>query len=247
MKNRSTTTIILLAGLLMLFSLPTAYTQQTSAPSVQQIFEQMIAAYASCQSYMDTGRVHTVFLEKRGRRTVVKPFSTAFVRPDAFRFEFQDRRGEEEWEHYIVWQQGAAVKSFWTVTQQQREHEQLSSALGTAAGVSSLSSTTIPALLMPDSVRGGRFKSLTGLKLLGEEQVEQRAAYKLEGQDARGTPLTLWLDKERLLVLKTFQKNRIEPRDGRESFETETTTFYDAQINEKVPAARLEFMAVMTK
>jgi len=39
----------------------------------------------------------------------------------------------------------------------------------------------------------------------------------------------------------------IEPRDGRESFETETTTFYDPQINEQVPAARLEFMAVMTK
>jgi hypothetical protein len=242
MKNRDTTTIVLLASLLMLFSTPAAYTQQTSAPTVQQIFEQMMAKYAACQSYMDTGRVNTVFLEKRGRRTVVKPFSTAFVRPDAFRFEFQNRRGEEEWNRYIVWQQGAAVKSFWTIGQQQREYEQLSRALGAAAGVSSLSSTTIPALLMPDSVRGGGLKLLTGLKLLGEEMVEQRAAYKLEGQDLRGTPLTLWLDKERLLILKVFQKNRIEPSGGGESFETEMTTFYDPQINEKVPAARLEFM-----
>jgi hypothetical protein len=37
------------------------------------------------------------------------------------------------------------------------------------------------------------------------------------------------------------------PQNGGESFETEETTSYDPQINEKVPAARLEFMAIVVK
>jgi hypothetical protein len=36
MKNRSTTTIVLLASLLMLLSTPIAFTRQTSAPSVNK-------------------------------------------------------------------------------------------------------------------------------------------------------------------------------------------------------------------
>jgi hypothetical protein len=109
----------------------------------------MIAAYASCQSYMDTGQVKTVYLTQRGRRTEVRPFSTAFVRPDAFRFEFQNRRGEEEWDRYIVWKQGVVIKSWWTLKPEGREFAELSLAIAGATGVSGGSSCGYPVCSCP--------------------------------------------------------------------------------------------------
>lgn len=248
MKIRNTTiTLLLLSSMFLMLRPQLAQTQQPNTPSAFRLFNQMIAAYESCQSYLDMGRVQTVFLTKQGRRTVVKPFSTAFVRPDAFRFEFQSRRGEEEWDRYIVWKQGTAVKSLWTMNKQEREFGQLSLALAGALGVSSRASHIIPILLMPDSINSESLKTLKELKLLGEEPVEKRAAYKIEGQDFRGVTMTVWLDKESQLILKVFQKNKVEPVNGGESFETETTFFYEPQINAKVPAARLEFVSVITK
>lgn len=47
-------------------------------PSAEKLMEQMASAYASCRSYLDEGEVRTVFLEQNGRRTTIKPFSTAF-------------------------------------------------------------------------------------------------------------------------------------------------------------------------
>src|SRR5215217_1470988 len=129
--------------------------------SAEKIMEQMASAYASCHSYVDEGEVRTVFQEQGGRRTQVKPFSTAFVRPSDFRFEYKDRRGEEEWNRYIIWRGPESVKTWWTVRPSVESSPDLFSALGRAAGVSALASVTVPALLMPESARGSRIKSLS--------------------------------------------------------------------------------------
>jgi hypothetical protein len=47
--------------------------------------------------------------------------------------------------------------------------------------------------------------------------------------------------------LESLSEENHRTAERRRKFETEETTFYDPQINEKVPAARLEFMAVMVK
>jgi len=233
--------IALLAIALALFGASSASTEQAGAPSPQQIVEQAVAAYESCNTYMDSGRVQIIFITSQGRRTVVRPFTTSFVRPAAFRFEFQDRHGEYEWNQYIVWRQDAAIKSWYSIKPVVKDHDNLSSAVAGASGVSGGSANRIPSLLMPDLLRGSAIKSLTGLKLIGEEQVESKAAYKIEGQYPRGGGATLWIDKQRKLILKVFEKRTVPGRGTTEDFETETTTFYDPQINEDVPAARLAF------
>ena len=59
--------------------------------SAKQIVERMAKAYTDCKSYRDSGIVKTLFVEKSGNRTVEKPFTTAFVRHDRFRFEYKEK------------------------------------------------------------------------------------------------------------------------------------------------------------
>ncbi|MEP7336482.1 MAG: hypothetical protein ABI977_01845 [Acidobacteriota bacterium] len=201
----------------------------------------MFSAYAACKTYQDTGEVRTVYLEAKGQRTLVLPFSTAFVRPSSFRFESRSRRREAEWDQYIVWKQDDDVKSWWSIRPGIITDRSFSMSISGANGVSGRSSLTVPSMLMPDELRANPIKALTNLRLAGEEKIAGRDAYKIEGQGFRETPTTLWIDKQQLLLLQIFEKKKMTTTDGKGEFETEATTVYNPQINETVPAPKLAF------
>ena len=239
------------ACLWLFFLTSVASTQQNTAFTGEQILAQVKANYAQCQSYMDSGQVQTVYIRERERRTEIKPFTTAFVRPGGFRFEFQSRRGELEWDRYIVWQKDSAVKSLWTPNEEEREFNDLGRALAGPTGVSGGSASLMPALLLPQIIRGGLLKVLTNVTLVGEDSVGKFAAYKLEALDLAGRTVTLWIDKGRLVLLRLYQKRKIDPSklpNGKGApFETENTITFDPVINEPVPATRLEFLVATAK
>lgn len=210
-------------GLVVLLFVGVAYSSQGQSPSAQQIMDRMISVYASCNSYVDEGKVRTIFLGN-GRRTV-KRFSTAFVRPSDFRFEYKERREDDKWNRYIIWKGAESVKTWWSVRPGVESPQNLSFALGGAAGVSSLAATTVPTLLMPKMTIGNLIKSLSELKLIGEEEVNGSNAYKIEGIDWRKSTVTLWVDRGSLLIVKIYQRTRVG------TFETETTTTYKPQVN----------------
>src|SRR2546423_570402 len=105
-----------------------------------------------------------------------QPFSTAFVRPASFRFEFSRRRivtgtisrstfgrapdrtgqnygGREGWDRFIGWKEGEVEKAWWP----RNSNEEKAPLEGTLLGFGSLSSgaaLTIPSLLFPDLFRG---------------------------------------------------------------------------------------------
>ena len=222
---------------LFLFAAAAASSQQQSM-SAQQIYDQMIATYASCDSYLDEGEVRTLFLTPRGKRTDVKPFSTAFVRPSDFRFEFKDRigDGEDDWSRYIVWRNPEAVKTWWTIDPGVKVSEDLPLALAGATGVSGGSAAVIPSLLLPE-MSGMRYETLTDLKLGGVEKVNGSDAYKIEGKDPRGESLTLWIDKESLLIVQLYQRTKFP------TFETESTTTYKPRVNVEIAKEKLAFNA----
>src|SRR5437660_3207129 len=112
----------------------------------EQILAALAEVYAECGSYRDCGQVVTRFvhLDDNPPRTVMQPFSTAFVRPHRFRFEYRDEYGR-----YIVWANGEAVQTWWDVSPGVEQQESLEMALAGATGVSGGSAHTIPALLMP--------------------------------------------------------------------------------------------------
>ncbi len=234
-----------LAVLGMLLFVGASYTVQGQQPSAETIMERMASAYASCNSYVDEGEVRSVFLEPGGPRTQIKPFSTAFVRRLAFRFEYKSRRagyeragydiGGPEWDRYIIWRGTETVKSWWSITPGVKNQPDLFHALGEAAGVSNLSSVTVPSLLMPELAHGSRIKSLSKLRLIGEEEVKGSKAYKIEGVDLRGNTVTVWVDAASMLLLKVYEKKKFD------KFEVEATTTYKPQVNVEVARKKLEF------
>src|SRR5262245_19141697 len=79
----------------------------------QDVLDRMAAAYAGCKSYIDSGVVETVFDVPDGKQqTEVKPFTTAFVRPDQFRFEFTMKGGGPA-RHFVVWRKGKDLQIWW--------------------------------------------------------------------------------------------------------------------------------------
>lgn len=230
-----------LSILLALLFLPSVTARQANALAAQQVVEQMISAYTACKTYQDTGEVRTVFLDEKGKRTTLLPFSTAFVRPANFRFEFRSRRGEEEWDQYILWRQNDEVKSWWSIRPGVITDRSFSMSVSGATTVSGKASLTVPSMLMPEELRANPLKALTELKLLGEEKIGEQNAYKLEGKDFRGNPVTFWVEKQRLVLLQIFEKRKVSKPDGKGEFETETTTTYNPKLNEDVPASKLAF------
>jgi outer membrane lipoprotein-sorting protein len=105
-----------LLGLLMAGLLPMVAAGQgikSVALTAQEILLRMAKAYATCESYSDLGVVKTVFFEKDGDRVTTKPFATAFVRPNHFRYQYEDEKSEGEALIYIIWANGNEVQTWW--------------------------------------------------------------------------------------------------------------------------------------
>lgn len=225
----------------LLFLSASIASSNSNNPSPQDIINKMIAVYTNCSSYMDEGQVSILFKEKYGNRTAITPFSTAFVRPSEFRFEFKSRRGENEWDNYIISMKGNDIKTFWSIRPDKPSPPNLNSALATAAGVSSSSSLNIPGMMIPDMAGYNRFRLLKQLQLAGEEPLNDKIAYKIEGTDSRDNKVSLWIDKDTSLLLKVYEVRKIN------DFETETTTTYKPVVNVIVTDEKLAFNPTESK
>jgi outer membrane lipoprotein-sorting protein len=211
------------------------------SPTPEEIISKMQSVYASCASYVDEGEVRTTFLKEDGNQPTVRStqFETAFVRASDFRFECKTSLPypSNNWGRSIIHRTGNSVRTW---------HSFMKPHLGTAsdlrmaiaadAGTSSLSGTTVPELLIPE-LGNPLITRLVDLQLLGEEEVEGRAAYKIEGSynpiDLGRT--TIWIDEQTMMVLKIYSLRK------RKDWTTETTTIYRSQINVEVPLEKLKF------
>jgi len=201
-------------------------------PSPKQILDRMAKAYAECKSYRDSGVVKTVFVEKTGNRTVEKPFTTAFVRSDRFRFEYKEKRGNQQ-SRYIIWSNGKEVLTWWDVKPGIEKPKSLWLASAGAAGVSSGSANRIPALLLPGEVWGSP-TVITDAKRAEDGKLDKVECFRVEGIYGN-TPITLWIDKQSYLLRRIDQQMKFA------NFRTEETTTYDPTINEKITDKMLEF------
>lgn len=204
------------------------------AMKASDILKRVAKTYEGCKSYSDTGVVKTVFVQATGNRTTMKFFQTAFVRPGRFRFEYveqQNGRGDQ----YIVWRDGKRVETWWDVKPGVEKSESLRMALAGATGVSGRSAQTVPNLLLPTEVWGGRFTdTLADAKRVENADLGLTECFRVEGK-LGDLPQTYWIDKE------TFLVRRIDSSMKFPNFRTEDTTTYDPIVNEEVPDKALEF------
>ena len=207
---------------------------KAQALKAEDVLDRMAKAYAGCKSYHDSGVVKTVFVQADGNRTVEKPFTTAFVRPDRFRFEYKEKDGGGPERRYIVWRNGKDVQTWWDVKQGVEKPKSLALALAGATGVSGSSAHTVPALLLAKEVEGRRLMDMTEAKRVEDAKLDKVDCFRIEGKFA-GSPTTLWIDQKKFLV------RRIDAQKKFDDFRTETTTTYDPAIDEEIPEKKLEF------
>ena len=182
----------------------------------------MRAAYASCASYRDRGNVRTDYFAPSGAPTRSEdlPFSTVFQRPDRFRYEFRGETGGR----YIVWREGAAVRTHWDL-------------IGRGCGVTGVARARAggrhrrlrglgahgPLAAASGRVRGGQLapRRFVDLELVGQTALDGVACHHITAGTARD-PTHLWI------TIYTSLLRRIERRVNFTSFATVSVTDYAA-------------------
>src|SRR5688572_10203760 len=167
---------------LLILTMSVGYSQEKETVSAQQILDRMLSVYASCKSYVDKGQAKVVFLSGRANRVETKPFTTAFVRPSQFRFEFTENSDPLR-QRLVVWRDQTSIKSWWALNRETKYYETLGEPLRNATGVSSTSAAVVPTMLFQNLGDERRLQTLTELSLVGEEKVRGRPAYRVQGKD----------------------------------------------------------------
>ncbi len=199
------------------------------SPSAETILDRMARTYAAAPSYVDRGTA-TV---GAGRERETKTFTTAFVRPDRFRFEFREG-GDVARAHTIWFAAGVARNLSYMRPGQIVEDPDLGDAIAEATGVSGLTALIVPSLLMPEL---GSFRGmLSGARLDGDVVVAGHACARVAA-DAPSSRVVLAIDKQSHLLRQIVVTHRIESARG--TRELVRTIDYDARIGGAVAPATL--------
>lgn len=164
-----------------------------------ELLDRVAAAYAACTTYRDEGVVATTFYSP-ARRTERRPFSTRFVRGAGFRFEFRSRRGEDDWDQYVIWQQGETAQSWWSVRPDREGAKPIPLALAAATGVSGGSASRIPRLLMPDLEETRSAWPREQAMLIAVPEAEEQNCIVVELPPDRTNMRHLWIDRKAFLI-----------------------------------------------
>ena len=215
---------------------------ETDGITAEHILTRVADVYKACKSYSDAGESKTVIFEGDLRRHVDrKPFTTAFVRPDRFRFEFSlplPVPGAQPMP-YIVWANDRDVRTWFDAGTRIEEEVSLGMALGGALGVSGGCSHTIPVLLMPEEIEGGNVAELQQPNRIADSVLDEVACYCIQGrreENGLGS-ITLWISKRTCLIHRIDRTNKFP------TFRTETTTTYKPKVDAVIDESRLVFNA----
>jgi hypothetical protein len=199
---------------------------------VSECLRQLDDRYRRCSTYQDAGRVVTVYTGDEIELTRVKRFTTAFVRPDRFRFELEIREGPGPHMRYIVWTapDGAHL---WVEPGPRHELEaSLQVSVAAATGVSSGAAHTVPALLLPEVVGGWRLPQLRDPHL-DDSAATVPGCRCIVGEGWHGL-IRAWIDAEDFLL------RRLETTHRARSGSAVTVTDYEPVLDQPVAPERLE-------
>jgi len=204
--------------------------------AAQELLERMAKTYADCKTYRDSGIARTLFVQADRDHIVEKLFSTAFVRPDRFRFEYKEKKNDQNkrGHRFIVWRNGKDVQSWWDIDPKIKRPLSLGRALSLASGVSSGSSRNVPALLILEEVGGLQPTDFTNTKRIEDAMLDKVDCFRIQGQSV-SSPMTICIDK------KTFLIRRIDSQRKFDDFRTKQTTTYEPVINGEISAEMLKF------
>ena len=191
---------------------------------VRQIIDRMVKAYAECKSYRDSGVIKSVFRKNPGspEYPVEHSFTTAFVRPDRFRFEIKN-----EDNRLLISANEQNVQTWWDVEPGIEKPESLELAMAHAVGFTGGDVGRIPAMLMPQRLQSSGALDLIDPKQIEDGKLKNVECFRLE-YNFRDEQITLWIDKQTYLV------RQIDEWVNAEEFRIERTMTYDPIIDGKI-------------
>jgi outer membrane lipoprotein-sorting protein len=210
-----------------------AGTNQTDGMTANEIIKLMRKSYVTANSYSDSGVVKIFFINSDRRRTVKKPFTTAFIRPDRFRFEYREKALINREFRFIVFLNGKNLQTYWNI-ENDLELDSLDKAIGAATGVSGGSAITVPAMLLPNEIKWRRAIRFNKPKRIDDGFFNKVSCFKIQDQ-IFGNHAVFWIDKETFLLLKIYREKIFE------DFQAQETTTYQPIKNGKVTDVMLEF------
>ena len=195
------------------------------AQTATEILHKVQSVYAGCRTYSDEGSTKS---ETSGTRSRNSSFRTSFVRPDGFRFELWLNSSNRSSSAWFVWKNGDSVRSQ-GVSSYADFNLRFDTALLRLAPFSGGSSFIVAQLLQPNEFRvSDLFDLITDAKIAGEEKLDGRKAFRIEGL-LLGQPIKLWIDKTEYLVLKTYRRILLGER-----YE-DATVQYKPKVNAPIP------------
>jgi len=223
-----------LLGVGLVFLLPSL--AQSEKLSAGEILQQMKKVYVSLTSYVDQGTVSSVFIEKGKKRVVEKPFTTVFVRPDRFRYEFREKKGFFKEDKFVISLIGKGLKIYWSLDPkpQQIKPKTIGEALSAAAGISGGSARWVPTMLMPGRTQFKNAFNLSNPRRVNDEVVDDVECFQIsDPTDYRR--LTLWIGKKDYLLRKIYREQDFG------DFHLEETTDYNPEADGEVKRKLLNF------
>jgi len=246
--------MVLLLGAVVFAQQPPR-SRSSDSLTAEQIVELATKVYAQCDSYRDSGVARTDYLGDDRQWTAEKPFTTAFGRPDRFRFEYKDMSAGDPPPSYIIWAAGGDVRTWSDLRPGVIRPGTLGEAIADAAGVSQGTSYRVPSMLLPDSSAPKSPLELSYARRIEDADEGGFACFRIRGQSIR-TPRTLgsgdqavvlrensstiWVDKQTYLVRRVDESNVFD------SFQSDTVTTYSPEINVEIPSQLLDFGAPET-
>lgn len=88
---------------------------------------------------------------------------------------------------------------------------------------------------MPREIGGFGLTDLNDLAVAGEEKIDGATCFKIKGKHPRGSPLTIWVERERKLIRRIVKESQFA------TFRSRTTTSYRPQVNVPIASEDLAF------
>lgn len=245
-KQKHPSYFLFLFVFVFLFSIIPARTAKTEDIPIekltaQDIISRMKQAYFMSETYSDRGVVTSVFISKEGTRTIEKPFTTAFVRPDRFRFEYKENNNPGQNSHYIAYKNGNDVKVYWNIGPDMVSKIQtLSEALAAAAGISSGAARTVPTMLDPSESQFRNAMTYYNPRRIEDTFIDGVECFQIS-DPADYRRLTIWIGKKDFLLRKIYREQDFK------DFQGEETTVYEPTISGVVKDKMLEFNSPTSK
>jgi outer membrane lipoprotein-sorting protein len=236
-KSHRNIVILIATAVLLNFALQkkvAAEALYTDKLTANEIIKRMEKVYANSKSYSDSGVVRSVFISTDRTHTVEKPFTTVFIRPDRFRYEFKEKKQGNQEQRFIIYRKGKDLQTYWNIKNDLKP-ESLDRAVASATGVSGGSAITVPAMLLPNEITWRRAIRFRKPKRIDDDLIDKVDCYRIHDLVFNIIPTTIWIDKKTFLLRKIYREQEFD------DFRTQETTIYNPILNGNVADNLLEF------